>query len=303
MECLPQPVCKEIVPSENLATISSGDEDAKIKDLVLQNPNISQEETEDSSSQGSISSGSKKIRKINEKRDKYSIIPNHIRLELIDAVINRGEKMKHAALRLGINYSSAKSIFQVYKKEGRADKKSAKKEKFRSISMNHGNPNMGFLPINGYCMQDGYNSLPEQAMLKKIQSVPGMSNRVGSLFSSPRAEEQGMNFSPDILKINRGFSSNSSFQPNKSAFAKYPKSNEMNTFANFVNFSKSPEHAKEKGMWGQGLLSNFLNLTMENNQNLERILNLVSAENLIKTSLLPNLLNYNNVLPSFDGKM
>ncbi len=301
MECLPQQVHEEIVPSENLATMSSGDEDIKIKDLVLQNPNISQEETEDSSSQGSISSGSKKIRKINEKRDKYSIIPNHIRLELIDAVINRGEKMKHAALRLGINYSSAKSIFQVYKKEGRADKKSAKKEKFRSISMNHGNASMGFLPINasGYCLQDAYNSLPEQAMLKKIQSVPGMSNRVSSLFSSPRADEQGMNFSPDILKINRGFSSNST-----SAFAKYPKTNEMNTFANFVNFSKSPEHpaAKEKGMWGQGLLSNFLNLTMDNNQNLERILNLVSAENLIKTSLLPNLLNYNNVLP-FDGKM
>src|SRR5688572_23545068 len=61
--------------------------------------------------QENISINSKKIQKNVNRREKYKIISNDIRLELIDCVINKGEKIKRAASRLGINYSSAKSIF------------------------------------------------------------------------------------------------------------------------------------------------------------------------------------------------
>ena len=59
-------------------------------------------------------------------KKKYHNIPNNLRLELIDSVENKGEKIKHVAKRLSINYSSAKSICQVFKKEGRRMKKSTK---------------------------------------------------------------------------------------------------------------------------------------------------------------------------------
>jgi len=51
-----------------------------------------------------------------------------MREQLIDAVENNGEKIKQVAKRLRMNYSSAKSIFQVYKKEGRSNKKVYKRK-------------------------------------------------------------------------------------------------------------------------------------------------------------------------------
>jgi len=65
----------------------------------------------------------KRIRKKRGRKKRYHPIIDNIRQELIDAVSNRGEKIKEAAERLQINYSSAKSIFQVFKKEGRLNRK------------------------------------------------------------------------------------------------------------------------------------------------------------------------------------
>lgn len=72
--------------------------------------------------------GTKKpIRKAPTKKKKYQSISNELRMQLIDAVENKGEKIKHVANKMGINYSSAKSICQVYKREGRSSKKTFKK--------------------------------------------------------------------------------------------------------------------------------------------------------------------------------
>lgn len=65
----------------------------------------------------------KRIRKKRGRKKRYHPIIDNIRKELIDAVSNKGEKIKEAAERLQINYSSAKSIFQVFKKEGRLNRK------------------------------------------------------------------------------------------------------------------------------------------------------------------------------------
>jgi len=54
---------------------------------------------------------------------KYSKITDEQRRDFIDAVENNGEKIIHAAKRFNINYSSAKSILNIFKSEGRSLKK------------------------------------------------------------------------------------------------------------------------------------------------------------------------------------
>jgi len=69
----------------------------------------------------SLSSASKKHI---QKRKKYRRIDDEIRLKLVEAVEKNGEMLKTAAARYNVNYSSAKSIFHTYRKEGRVIKKS-----------------------------------------------------------------------------------------------------------------------------------------------------------------------------------
>lgn len=91
-------------------------------------PSDSAEKKEDNSSKSSIfieneeekaQSSDPAEAKTDGSKKKYQNIPNDIRLKLIDAVENKGMKIKHAAKKFGINYSSAKSICQVYKKRGK----------------------------------------------------------------------------------------------------------------------------------------------------------------------------------------
>jgi len=70
--------------------------------------------------------GSKKIRK---KRNAYHKIDDDIRLKLLEAV-QRGETLKSAAKRYQVNYSSAKSIFHIFRKEGRILKKANNEKGF-----------------------------------------------------------------------------------------------------------------------------------------------------------------------------
>jgi len=58
---------------------------------------------------------------------KYSKITDEQRRDFIDAVENNGEKIIHAAKRFNINYSSAKSILNIFKSEGRSLKKLTRK--------------------------------------------------------------------------------------------------------------------------------------------------------------------------------
>src|SRR5688572_11290313 len=73
-----------------------------------------------------VLSKSKKIRK---KRNAYHKIDDNIRLGLLEAV-QRGETLKSAAKRYQVNYSSAKSIFHIYRKEGRILKKATQEKPF-----------------------------------------------------------------------------------------------------------------------------------------------------------------------------
>jgi len=65
----------------------------------------------------------KKIKKFGFRKKKYKSISDEMREELINCIQNEGLKIKHAAKKLRMNYSSAKSIFKIYRREGRLNKK------------------------------------------------------------------------------------------------------------------------------------------------------------------------------------
>jgi len=101
--------------------------------MEYENISIKTEEESDpmsdtsSQSEDCISGYSKKIVK---KRKKYSKIDDEIRMKLLEDVEKNGDTLKAAATRYGVNYSSAKSIFHTYRKEGRILKKPAR-ERYR----------------------------------------------------------------------------------------------------------------------------------------------------------------------------
>jgi hypothetical protein len=80
----------------------------------------------ETSSQSDCMSGYSK--KIVKKRKKYSKIDDSIRMKLLEDVANNGDTLKAAAERYNVNYSSAKSIFHTYRKEGRILKKPAREK-------------------------------------------------------------------------------------------------------------------------------------------------------------------------------
>ncbi|CAD8116298.1 unnamed protein product [Paramecium sonneborni] len=66
---------------------------------------------------------------------KYAKITNEQREGLIQQVIQTGCTIKSAAQQLGINFSTAKAIMQIFKKEGRSCKKVIRKNKKRQTQL------------------------------------------------------------------------------------------------------------------------------------------------------------------------
>jgi len=61
------------------------------------------------------------IRKRKQRRP-YSQVDSDVRRKLLHLVDSKGYIIKDAAMTLNINYSTAKTILQLYKKTGRIDK-------------------------------------------------------------------------------------------------------------------------------------------------------------------------------------
>eukprot|EP00357_Protocruzia_adherens_P014042 CAMPEP_0114997342 /NCGR_PEP_ID=MMETSP0216-20121206/14844_1 /TAXON_ID=223996 /ORGANISM="Protocruzia adherens, Strain Boccale" /LENGTH=231 /DNA_ID=CAMNT_0002361709 /DNA_START=327 /DNA_END=1022 /DNA_ORIENTATION=+ len=75
------------------------------------------------------------------RRKKYSVTDNKTREDLIKMVETDNISIKRAAEKLGINYSTAKSILGMYKKEGRIQKKTIRKR------TKDGSKTFGHLPL------------------------------------------------------------------------------------------------------------------------------------------------------------
>eukprot|EP01016_Furgasonia_blochmanni_P031783 TRINITY_DN327_c0_g1_i2.p1 TRINITY_DN327_c0_g1~~TRINITY_DN327_c0_g1_i2.p1 ORF type:complete len:266 (+),score=72.34 TRINITY_DN327_c0_g1_i2:79-798(+) len=72
---------------------------------------------------GEILARGKKIAKPRSKRNNYNKITNQVRDKFVHLVESRRLNMRQAALFLGINYSTAKSIMNVYRQEYRTRRK------------------------------------------------------------------------------------------------------------------------------------------------------------------------------------
>ena len=114
-----------------------------------------------------ISDQSKKIRK---KRTAYQRIDDDIRLQLWEAVHKRGESLKSAAKRLKVNYSSAKSIFHTYRKEGRILKKTLLEKSVKICNFDLNTIDMS--PINNAYMLPQQTLIPEHKYRFPEQYLP-----------------------------------------------------------------------------------------------------------------------------------
>jgi len=66
--------------------------------------------------------------RLQQRPEKYTLVSNQLRYDLIQSVVYGKIKIKNAAKQLNINYSTAKSIVQKFKREGRVIKKTIKPE-------------------------------------------------------------------------------------------------------------------------------------------------------------------------------
>jgi len=89
-----------------------------LNDPALQNPEIYLSQDEDAVNDEKAADTA-----VNLRAKRYSKITDEQRRDFINAVENDGEKIINAAKRFDINYSSAKSILNVFKSEGRSIKK------------------------------------------------------------------------------------------------------------------------------------------------------------------------------------
>jgi hypothetical protein len=123
-----------------------------------------------------------KSRKITKKRNKYQKIDDEIRLKLVEAVEKNGEMLKTAAKRFKINYSSAKSIFHTYRKEGRILKKLVKDRYKKKITQT---PPSKTSSNSSYGMHTQSQKQANSPQLQNLQNLNNMPNLLQSPVSNP----------------------------------------------------------------------------------------------------------------------
>jgi len=142
----------------------------EVRDFNLQ----AEIEFEERSETSSLSLRSKRISK---RRSRYQKIDNTIRQKLIDAVIKDGQMLKTAAGECGVNYSSAKSIFHTYRKEGRISKKSLRD---RYLKKHCAVPKPKLMPLPSINISESESSLSDLNSFKqKAYAIFNGNNKEG----------------------------------------------------------------------------------------------------------------------------
>jgi len=203
-----------------------------------------------------------KSKKIRKKRNAYQKIDDDIRLRLLEAV-QRGETLKSAAKRYQVNYSSAKSIFHIYRKEGRILKKATTEKGFGFDFPTNPQPEMqSQLPPNQSQSQNnmlnlnqkpGFSQYAQFAELKSnmfhnLEEKSGSSSPLNNLVD---------NFS-DLLRIGN---TQANQRPNKNHMPFQP--------SRFNPLSQSPTHSLFKMQTNQAINQHnpFTQLTQLNQIN------------------------------------
>lgn len=149
----------------------------------------------------------------------YNQISNEKRAKIIKLVIEENKLLKEAAAMLKVNYSTAKTIMRIYRKENRILRKSEKSSKIFLITKTHKNPmkdrklNPSFL--NHYQMNYDYPHYNKDKQYSNINfgiSQQGVTSNVNfnCLDSITGHNERKSDFTP--YKQNQSVQ-NSSFEP------------------------------------------------------------------------------------------
>jgi len=152
--------------------------------------------------------GINKNKKIRKKRNAYHKIDDDIRLHLLQAV-QRGETLKSAAKRFNVNYSSAKSIFHIYRKEGRILKKATTEKGFEFDFP--GQPKVDMQPqfnpnVNPNFMNSTFQRpiLPQTSYPLPIDLKPAMFNHFEDHSGSSSPLNNLVDNFADLLRIGNG---------------------------------------------------------------------------------------------------
>jgi hypothetical protein len=181
-----------------------------------------------------------KSKKIRKKRNAYGKIDDEIRLKLLEAV-QRGETLKSAAKRYQVNYSSAKSIFHIYRKEGRILKKMTQEKNFEfdlpTQSELEINPHL-FMNANAVRLNPPYQrpafshaSQPldfrPEMMFNSLQEINGHSSPINGLVD---------NFT-ELLKIGNSFKSRDDIMKSKAFMPTFPSRFNPNQKVNLMDYN------------------------------------------------------------------
>jgi hypothetical protein len=141
----------------------------------------------ETSSQSECMSGYSK--KIVKKRKKYSKIDDQIRMKLLEDVQKNGDTLKAAAERYNVNYSSAKSIFHTYRKEGRILKKPAN-ERYRRTPLL---PPRSTINTAALVVSDNISAINNKVEIEspvQVNQVPSQLQQIESLSALLKAAQE-----------------------------------------------------------------------------------------------------------------
>eukprot|EP00357_Protocruzia_adherens_P002163 CAMPEP_0114973070 /NCGR_PEP_ID=MMETSP0216-20121206/750_1 /TAXON_ID=223996 /ORGANISM="Protocruzia adherens, Strain Boccale" /LENGTH=558 /DNA_ID=CAMNT_0002333521 /DNA_START=480 /DNA_END=2156 /DNA_ORIENTATION=+ len=100
-----------------------------------------------------------------QRKEKYSVTDNDTRMELITLIERKNLTIKKAAEQLGLNYSTAKSVVQMYKKEGRILKKSIRKKRSLKGGSSE-SPYLSSVDGNSDCSNNSFDGRPSDTSSK-----------------------------------------------------------------------------------------------------------------------------------------
>jgi hypothetical protein len=172
-----------------------------------------------------------KSKKIRKKRNAYQKIDDDIRLKLLEAV-QRGETLKSAAKRYQVNYSSAKSIFHIFRKEGRILKKVTQEKNFEfdlptqpEMDMNpHFLMNSNLVRMNYPYQKPAFSHTSQtldfrpERMFNSIEEMNGVSSPINGLVDNfAEFLKQGNNMKMNDIMKNKAYmpAFPSRFNPNQ----------------------------------------------------------------------------------------
>jgi len=173
---------KPIVLDESqLALMEKKDKDAHLSDDDVESASTS------SPKSGNESDSGENEKSRSRRRERYSVTNNKTRYELINMIEKENISIKKAAEMLNINYSTAKSILGMYKKEGRIVKKTIRKRSNKNKEASSASA----APLIGKCDNTGAAVAGQQTMdPNNLQAAIANQNALNAIYAAAMMQNQ-----------------------------------------------------------------------------------------------------------------